>query len=60
MFYDHRRDSLAGGLPAGRAAGFFGSLGARTELALGRWTAHASLEVGAAWVTTLGVRRGLP
>lgn len=60
LFYDHRRDHLAGGLVAGRAAGFFGSVGLAGEVALGAWTATAEVEVGSAWVTTVGVRRRLP
>ncbi len=60
LFYDHRRDHLAGGLVAGRAAGFFGSVGLAGEVALGGWTATAEVEVGSAWVTTVGVRRRLP
>lgn len=59
VFYDHRRDSRAGGLAADRAAGFFGSIGADAELALdATWTVAATVEIGSAWVSTLGVRRG--
>jgi len=57
LFYDHRRDGLAGGLAASHAAGFVGSVGATTELRVtGPWAAHGQLQVGSAWVTTLGVR----
>lgn len=60
VFYDHRRDTLAGGLPAGRAAGFFGSVGATAEVAISpAWTATAAVEFGSARLATLGVRRGL-
>ncbi|MBK9036105.1 MAG: hypothetical protein IPL61_33495 [Myxococcales bacterium] len=60
-FYDHRRDTLAGGLAAGRAAGFFGSVGVTAEVVVdGVWTVAASAEVGNAWVNTIGLRRGLP
>lgn len=59
VFYDHRRDHLAGGLVAGRAAGFFGSVGVGGELAVAGWTVTASTEVGSAWVTTVGARRRL-
>jgi hypothetical protein len=60
VFYDHRRDTLAGGLPAGRAAGFFGSVGAAAEVAVTpAWTATAALELGSARLVTIGVRRGL-
>jgi len=60
VFYDHRRDTLAGGLPAGRAAGFFGSVGATAEVAITpTWIATAAVEFGSARLATLGVRRGL-
>lgn len=56
-FYDHRRDHLAGGFPAGRAAGFVGSFGAIADVRLGGpWALHGAVEVGNAWVTTLAVR----
>ncbi|MCX5747010.1 MAG: hypothetical protein NT062_31455, partial [Proteobacteria bacterium] len=43
--YDHRRDSLAGGLAASRAAGFVGSFGANTTVRVGGpWAVHAALE----------------
>lgn len=57
LFYDHRRDGLAGGLAAAHAAGFLGSFGASTELRVtGPWAVCGLLQVGNAWVTTLGVR----
>lgn len=57
LFYDHRRDSLAGGIAAGRAAGFVGSVGAATELRItGPWAVRGELEIGSAWVATLGLR----
>lgn len=57
LFYDHRRDSLAGGIAAGRAAGFVGSAGGAVDLRVwGRWAARAELEFGSAWVGTLAVR----
>ncbi len=56
-FYDHRRDSLAGGLAAGRAAGFVGSFGARLELLVDpRWAVRGQVEAGSAWVTTVALR----
>ena len=56
-FYDHRRDSLAGGIAAGRAAGFVGSVGASLDLRLGGpFALVGELEIGTAWVTTVGVR----
>jgi hypothetical protein len=57
LFYDHRRDSLAGGIAAGRAAGFVGSVGAATELRItGPWAVRGELEIGSAWVATIGLR----
>jgi hypothetical protein len=62
LFYDHRRDGLAGGLAASHAAGFLGSFGASTELRImGPWAVRGQLQIGNAWVTTLGLRyRGDP
>ncbi|HVV82650.1 MAG TPA: hypothetical protein VHE35_06200, partial [Kofleriaceae bacterium] len=58
VFYDHRRDQLAGGFPAGRAAGFLGSIGATAEVVVARgWVAAAQLEVGTSWLTTVAIRR---
>jgi hypothetical protein len=57
VFYDHRRDSLAGGIAASRAAGFVGSVGTSLDLRLGGPFAFAGeLEIGSAWVTTFGIR----
>jgi hypothetical protein len=57
VFYDHRRDSLAGGIAASRAAGFVGSVGANTELRIGGpFSFIGELEIGSGWVTTAGVR----
>ncbi|MGN6106150.1 MAG: hypothetical protein ACTHU0_13665 [Kofleriaceae bacterium] len=57
LFYDHRRDHLAGGLAAWRAAGFFGSFGASADvLVAGPWAIRGELEIGNAWVSTLAVR----
>jgi hypothetical protein len=57
LFYDHRRDGLAGGLAAVRAAGFVGAFGARLDLLVhGPWAIRGQLQVGNAWVTTLGLR----
>ena len=56
IFYDHRRDGLAGGLAAWRASGFLGSVGASAELrAVGPWAVRAQLQIGNAWLTTLGL-----
>lgn len=57
LFYDHRRDGLVGGLAAARAAGFVGSVGTTAELRIhGPWAVLCRLQIGHAWVTTLGVR----
>ncbi|MFN0253158.1 MAG: hypothetical protein ACKV2T_40165 [Kofleriaceae bacterium] len=57
LFYDHRRDGFAGGIAAYRAAGFMGSVGAIVDLRLaGRWAMRAELEIGSAWVSSLGLR----
>lgn len=57
LYYDHRRDSFAGGIAAWRAAGFVGSVGAMIDARLaGRWAAHVGLEIGSAWVTSIGLR----
>ena len=57
LFYDHRRDGLAGGLAASRAAGFLGSVGAGADVRVrGPWAVRGQLQIGNAWVTTLGVR----
>lgn len=57
VFYDHRRDSLAGGIAAGRAAGFVGSVGSTLDVRIaGPFAAIAELEIGNGWVTTAGIR----
>jgi hypothetical protein len=57
LFYDHRRDSLAGGLAAWRLAGFVGSFGAALDLLVApRWAVRGQLELGNAWLTTFGIR----
>jgi len=56
LFYDHRRDDLAGGLYAWRASGFVGSVGARAQAAIaGPWAVRGELQVGNAWVGTLAL-----
>jgi hypothetical protein len=56
VIYDHRRDGLVGGLPAWRASGFVGSIGASLDLRVhGPWAARAEVDVGNAWVTTVAV-----
>jgi hypothetical protein len=57
VFYDHRRDGLAGGLSAWRAAGFIGSFGAGVDLRVsGPWAVRTQLQIGNAWLTTIGLR----
>ncbi len=58
FFYDHRRDGMVGGIAAWRAAGFVGSLGGSADVLLDRrWAVHLELDVGNAWLTTVGIRR---
>jgi hypothetical protein len=57
LYYDHRRDDLAGGLYAWRASGFVGSFGASAQLvATGPWAVRGEVQVGSAWVSTLALR----
>jgi hypothetical protein len=57
LFYDHRRDGLAGGIAASRAAGFLGSVGGAADLRIhGPWAVRGQLQIGNAWVTTVGLR----
>ena len=57
LFYDHRRDHLAGGLWTWRASGFNGSFGAAAQLVVaGPWAVRAEVEVGSAWVSTFALR----
>lgn len=62
LFYEHTRDGLVGGLPAWRASGFLGSVGALLDLRVrGPWGARGELEIGNAYLTTLSlVYRGGP
>lgn len=57
LFYDHRRESMVGGIAAGRAAGFVGSMNASLDWLFDRhWATHLEVNVGTAWLTTLGIR----
>ncbi|MDX2089008.1 MAG: hypothetical protein SFX73_14220 [Kofleriaceae bacterium] len=56
-FYEHRRDQLAGGIWAGRAAGFIGSVGGTLDLrVVGPWAVRGEIEFGSAWVGSLALR----
>jgi hypothetical protein len=56
VFYEHVRDELVGGLPAWRAAGFLGHVGATLDVRVhGPWAVRGELEIGNAWLTTLAV-----
>jgi hypothetical protein len=56
-WYDHRRDDLAGGFPAWRAAGFFGSVGVSGAYDVSRrWGVVAEAQFGSAVVSTLALR----
>jgi hypothetical protein len=57
VFYDHRRDLVAGGIAAWRAAGFVGHVGATADVRItGRWAVTGAIELGSAWVGSLSVR----
>jgi hypothetical protein len=56
-WYDHRRDDLAGGFAAWRAAGFFGSVGASADYDVSRrWAVVGEVQFGSAVVSTLALR----
>ncbi len=56
IYYDHRRDGLAGGIAAYRAAGFIGSVGTNVDLRVhGPWAVRGELQIGNAWVSTLAL-----
>src|SRR5205085_11983475 len=61
LYYDHRRDTLAGGLTIPVPSnGFIGYLGAVTTAWRGRYGLSARLDVGSAYVFTLSARTRLP
>ncbi len=62
VFYEHTRDGLVGGIPAWRASGFVGSVGASIDVRVhGPWAVRGGLEIGNAYLTTLAVAyRGGP
>jgi len=56
LYYDHRRDTLAGSLlldPGPNA--ILGHVGGRAEAYRGRWGLGASVEAGSVWVTRLSL-----
>ncbi|CAN5795079.1 hypothetical protein BH11MYX2_BH11MYX2_28260 [soil metagenome] len=57
LYYDHRRDSLAGGIAAWRGASFVGSVGARLDFVRfkGPLSLHVEVEYGNALVSTFGI-----
>jgi hypothetical protein len=62
LYYDHRRDGLAGGIAAWRAAAYVGSIGAAIDVGIaGPWALRGNLQFGNAWLTTLALSyRGGP
>jgi len=57
IFYDHRRDGLAGGFAAWRGSGFIGSFGANAQVRVaGPWAVRGELQIGDAVLTTLALR----
>lgn len=62
VYYEHTRDGLVGGFPAGRAAGFVGYVGAALDLRVwGPWALNAEVAFGNATLSTLSVSyRGGP
>lgn len=56
VYYDHRRDGLAGGINAWRASGFIGSFGATAEVQIdGPWTLRGEFQIGNAYLSTLAL-----
>jgi hypothetical protein len=56
LYYDHRRDTLAGALLLEDTTnGILGHAGLRAEAYRGRWGVGASVEAGSAWVTRLSL-----
>ncbi len=61
VYYEHRRDTLAGGLtPPTPFNGFVGYVGAVTTGWRGRWGASARFDAGSAYVFSLAARVRLP
>lgn len=56
LYYEHTRDSLAGGMAVWRASGFVGSVGAVARVrVVGPWELRGEIEIGNAYVTTFGL-----
>jgi hypothetical protein len=56
LYYEHRRDTLAGSLLFESGAnGILGHVGVRAEAFRGRWGVGASVEAGSAWVTRVSL-----
>jgi hypothetical protein len=61
LYYEHGRDTLAGGLTLRLPAnGFIGYVGAVTTAWRGRYGASVRLDVGSAYVLALSARIRLP
>ncbi len=61
LYYEHRRDTLAGGLtPPTSANGFVGYVGAAATAWRDRWGVSARVEVGSAYVLSFAARVRLP
>jgi hypothetical protein len=61
LYYEHRRDTLAGGLtPPLAYNGFIGYVGAVTTAWRGRYGASARVDVGSAYVVSLAAHVRLP
>ena len=57
LYYDHRRDSLQGGIAAFRAAGFVGSVGAYADVLVApRLAIRAQFDLGSSYLATVGFR----
>jgi hypothetical protein len=61
LFYEHRRDTLAGGLTIPSSTnGFVGYFGATATGWRGLWGATATVEAGSAWIVSLAARYRIP
>jgi hypothetical protein len=62
LWYEHARDVLVGGIPAWRASGFIGHVGATLDVRVfGPWGVRGELAIGNGWLSTFAVSyRGGP